>query len=292
MSYLKKYKYVNAILEFGGITQAAAQLKISQPTFSKYLKKLETDLGVELFDRSKLPMKLTKAGECFVEAGRRILDIDRQLNKRLDEIKETQDFNINVGISPSRYPFVLPKILSSFMEKIPNASVVIVEKYGGELARRLNDGEIDMFIGVLSDETKDFERIELYDEGVFLAVPKANYNGKKDLKEVFANYKYIIGGAATHWTKQYSGILAEYEVVKSGMICQSIESAFDLVKQGMGITIVPSFYMTEQNIQEVEFLPLSVNNPKRKVCLFYRKEQFLSSVERAFIDCVIEQEKR
>ena len=73
MSYLKKYEYVIAVASYGGISGAAEKLGISQPTFSKYLKKIEGELGVELFDRSSLPIKLTRAGEYFVEAGKRFM---------------------------------------------------------------------------------------------------------------------------------------------------------------------------------------------------------------------------
>ncbi len=292
MSYLKKYEYVNAVLECGGITQAAEKLQISQPTFSKYLKKIETDLGVQLFDRSKLPIRLTKAGECFYEAGKRFLDMDRQLNKQLDEIKQTQSFNIRVGITPSRYPFVLPKIMADFMAKMPKAKVVVVEKHSGELNRRLNDGDLDLVIGILSNHTKEFERVELFDEGVLLAVPKKISLKTKDLKEIFSSLTYINGGASSEWTKLCDKVLCEYKVNKSEITCQSVESALDLVKQGIGVTIVPS-YMARKETQEVEFLPVNIKDAyKRKVCLFYRKEQFISSVEKAFIDCVIKEERK
>ena len=293
MSYLKKYEYINAVLEFGGITQAAAQLKISQPTFSKYLKKLENDLGIELFDRSRLPIRLTKAGECFYEAGKRILDIDRQLNKQLDEIKETQSFNIRVGISPSRYPYTLPKIMADFMQKMPSARVVVVEKYAGELNRRLIDGDLDIIISILSDETRDFERIELFDESLLLAVPKDKCPKSKDVGEIFSSLTFIRGGTlAGRWQKLIEEVRAYYNLSKSEILCQSVESAFDLVKQGLGVAIVPS-YMSRNEAKTVEFLPLNTKvDSKRKVCLFYRKDQFISSVEKAFIDCVVNAEKK
>jgi DNA-binding MarR family transcriptional regulator len=101
---LKHYEYVIAIVTHGGVSQAAESLGLAQPTLSKYLKKLESDLGIELFDRSTLPIRLTRAGEIYVETGRRMLDLDRQLCKQLEEIKENKNTVIRVGISPSRSP--------------------------------------------------------------------------------------------------------------------------------------------------------------------------------------------
>ena len=60
MSYLKKYEYLIAVKDNGGISGAAEKLGISQPTFSKYVKKIESELGIELIDRSTLPVRLTR----------------------------------------------------------------------------------------------------------------------------------------------------------------------------------------------------------------------------------------
>ena len=67
MSQLKSYEYVIAIVEQGGISQAAEALHIAQPALSRYLKKLEADLETDLFDRSVIPIRLTEAGRLYVE---------------------------------------------------------------------------------------------------------------------------------------------------------------------------------------------------------------------------------
>ena len=79
---LKKYEYIAAISQYGGISQAADALGIAQPTLSKFLKKLETDLGAELFDRTTIPIRITRAGELFLESGKRMRDLERQFEKR------------------------------------------------------------------------------------------------------------------------------------------------------------------------------------------------------------------
>ena len=105
-SYLRRFEYVVAIAETGSFSRAADRLNITQPTLSKFVQKLERDIGAELFDRSTIPVKLTKAGELFLNVGRRILDQDRQLRKRLRDIGYQQELELRVGISPSRAPYL------------------------------------------------------------------------------------------------------------------------------------------------------------------------------------------
>lgn len=294
MSYLKKYEYVTAVLKYGGISQAAEHLNISQPTFSKYLKKLEAELGLELFDRSTLPIKLTRAGECFVNAGKRFLDLDRQLQKQLNEIKTNSNSVVRVGISPSRSPYMIPKIIALFKEKNPTSRVVIEEKTTKELSNRLREGELDLVISLLDEETRDFEAVTLFDESILLAVSKEKSTEKDTARDILMSSPLINVGKGQAMWQIFNEILEELSVPEPEIECQSIESALSLVKKGIGAMIVPS-YIAREKSDIIRFLPMvegEISSYKRKVCLFFRKEQFLTQSEKDFIDCVIKIEKK
>ena len=297
MSYLKKYEYVIAVSDCGGISQAAERLNISQPTFSKYLKKIEIELGIELFDRSTLPIKLTKAGECYVNAGRRFIDMDRQLTKQLDEIKTNVNSVIRIGISPSRSPYMMPDIIALYKEKNPEGRVVIEERTTNELNKRLTLGELDLVISILDNETEIFDRIELFDESIVLAVPKSKCLNNSSSKEILKSSTVINVGKGQVMWQMLNEIIDKMGICKPEIECQSIESALALVKKGIGVMIVPSYIAREYNnypSSQVSFLPLTdINNSElssynRKICLFFRKEQFLTQSEKTFIECVKE----
>lgn len=290
MSYLKKYEYAIAVAAHGGISQAAEKLGISQPTFSKYLKKLEGELGVELFDRSTLPIRLTPAGECFVNAGKRFIDLDRQFKKQLEEIKSNQSSIVRVGVSPSRSPYILPDIIELYREKRPNGGVVIEERTTAELNRKLATGELDIVISILDSETESFERIELFDESIMLAVSKKNSQKSDTAMDILATSPLINVGKGQAMWQTLNEILDKMNLSQPNIECQSIESALALVKKGIGAMIVPS-YISRAHSESVNFMPLDEIGTSRRVCLFYRKEQFLTQAERDFIDCVIEKEK-
>jgi len=289
MSYLKKYEYVIAVADCGGISQAAEKLGISQPTFSKYLKKIELELGMELFDRSTLPIRLTRAGECYVSAGKRFIDLDRQLVKQLEEVKLNQNSVIRVGISPSRSPYMMPDIICKYKKRCPNGRIVIEERTTKELNERLESGELDLIISLLDKDTQGFERAHLFDEHIMLAAPKAQAQGLS-VKEILMSMPLISVGRGQAMWQTLNDITQDMGIPSPEIECQSIESALALVKRGIGATIVPSYIATEEN-DKVCFMPLDDEAEKRSVCVFYRKEQFLTQSEKIFIECVTNKNK-
>ena len=299
MSYLKKYEYVIAIARKGGISQAADSLHIAQPTLSKYVKKIEEEIGVELFDRSTIPLRLTEAGECFVEAGRHLIDMERQLQKQLQEIKMNKSSTIRLGISPSRAPYLMPSIINTYRKINPGAKIVIKERNTTELNKMLSRGDLDLIISLLDEESQSFERIELFDEDLMIALPQSLYQKEQTAFDILmSNTLITVGKGLTLW-QTMNEILETLGACEPEIECQSIESALSLVKKGIGATIVPSYvsqYGTGEQNENIRFLRLPVdkypkweNAYRRKVCLFYRREQFLTQAERQFITCVKEE---
>jgi len=301
MSYLKKYEYVISIAHNGGISQAAEELCIAQPTLSKYIKKLEEELGLELFDRSTIPIKVTPAGEQYIEAGRRMLDLDRQLQKQLQEIKSNKNSIIHVGISPSRSPYLMPAVIEAYKRKNSSGRVVIEEKTTGELIKLLAQGKLDLIISLLDEDTESFEKIDLFEEDILLAVAKNSKYCLESALDVLCSSPLINVGKGLVMWRTMQELTEELGIKTPEIECQSIESAFALVKRGLGAMLVPSYierFGTEEQNRNVSFFSLTDETLKRsavykrKVCLFYRKEQFLTQAEKEFINCVGEEVRR
>ena len=296
MSNLKSYEYVIAIAQKGGISQAAEALSLAQPTLSKYIKKLEEDLGVELLDRSTIPIRLTEAGACYVETGRRLIDLQHQLQKQLEEIKSSKSTCIRVGISPSRSPYLMPFIVDAYRKINPNAKIIIKERNIAELNQMLARGDLDLIISLLDEESQAFERMDLFEEDLTVALPQTLwYEGITALDALKSTTLISVGQGLTLWQTMHE-ILKTLGIHAPDIECQSIESALSLVRRGIGATILPSYVFQygagEQN-RSICFLPLPTEQYpqwektyRRQVCLFYRKEQFLTEAERQFIACV------
>lgn len=313
MKYLNQFTYVLEVVKTSSITIAAENLNLTQPALSKYLKKLESELGIEIFDRSTNPISLTDAGERYVEAARRIIDTDNQLSKQLEQIKRDQNTVIHVGISPSRAPYLLPGIVKSFRDADKQTRIIIDECGTKELNDKLLHGDLDLIISISDDDTACFEKTELLNESIMLAVPEKMLgnrqpdNDNRNALDILQSSPIISGGKGQKMWEMLNDIQTEIGGGDALIECQNMVTAMALVQAGVGVMLVPSYMAKEidrgtgdkqNSLDRVRFLPLDLaayptlaGAINRKVCLFYRKEQFLSKSEKAFIRCAIEATK-
>jgi len=297
VSYLKQFEYAIVIAATESFSRAAEELHIAQPTLSKYIQKLEKSLGIELFDRSTIPIRLTEAGELYVTAGKKVIDSDHQLQKQLQELKDNRNLEINVGISPSRAPYLMPSILQKYQSGGGTGRVVIQEGTIAELEQKLVTGELDLIISVAGDGTASFESVHLFDETILLAVPRRSDNDCTP-EEMLLALPHISVGKGQHMWKVMKSVLHAIGCKEPTIECQSIESAMSLVRRGMGAMLVPSYikdYGSNEQNKTVQFYQMSLDQypflestMNRKVYLFYRREQFLTRAEKNFIRCAEE----
>ena len=275
MNYLKQFEYVIAIANAGSISKAADDLSIAQPTLSKYLSKIEIENGVEFFDRSVSPIKLTKAGEKFVEVGYQMIALNKQLKKQLTENDDS--LTIDIGISPSRAPYILPQVLNKFFSIHQDCMVHIKEGNTVDLNEALANGQLDMMISLKDDDNKDFECVHLFDEKIYIAKHIKDKNKSYDELPLisYQNGRYMHEIVEKHFHGKQISIVSE-----------SISTALALVKNGLGFTVVPSYIVKYGDNDDIYFEEIK-SSLKRNVCLFYRKQQFLSSSEKQFIECLI-----
>ena len=189
---------------------------------------------------------------------------------------------------------MMPSIIELYREVNPSTRIVIEERTTSELNRKLASGELDIIISILDSETEAFERIELFDESIMLAISKSKINSNASAEEILSSFPLINVGKGQAMWQTFNEILDELSISAPNIECQSIESALALVKKGIGAMIVPS-YISRAHNDTVCFLRFSkgaASYYRRRVCMFYRKEQFLTKTDKDFISCVIEKEKR
>ena len=286
MDSCKPYQYILQIVQDGSISIAAESLHISQPALSKYVQKIEKEFGAPIFDRSTTPISLTDAGKCYIDASRKILDVNKQLQKQLDEIKNEKNECLRVGISPSRAPYLLPHILRLFSSR-NKAKVVIFEATTTELNTMLSSGELDLIISIKEPNVPDhFCEVRMFDEDILLAIPQGA--GTISFDEALAAYPLISSGNGQPMWTVLSSLVDTLRLPSPKYECQNMVTAIKLVNDGLGITLVPSYMRDYGSAHEkIQYLqiPEHYGDLKRKVCIFYRKEQYLSKSEKDFICC-------
>lgn len=168
---LNCYRYIISIAENASISKAAKELFITQPALTKYLNKLEEELGVRLFDRSVYPIQVTYAGEVYIQEGRKILELQRRLNQQLGEISNLQRGKLTIGINSERGSWCLPLLVPAFRQLHPGIELQIREGHSQYLEEELLKNHIDLAIGTLPVLASDLDFVFLSDEPIILAVP-------------------------------------------------------------------------------------------------------------------------
>ena len=168
---LKQFKYVLVLSQEGSFSAAADVLGISQPSLSQYVKKIENEIGMTLFDRTGGLVRLTDAGQAYIDAGRKILDIEHQMQGRFNDIRENKIGTVRIGTSPFRSTSAMPAIAKAFKEKYPGVCLEIHEHDTATLMEGLAHGEFDLCLTMLPVDENVFEYEKIYDEEIVLAVP-------------------------------------------------------------------------------------------------------------------------
>ena len=95
----RNYEYFVSIVEAGSLTKAAERLYVSQPSLSQYLKRLETNLGVELFDRSTSPLRLTYTGERYYQYVLQLMKLDENVRREFQDIQNQISGRLRIGVA-------------------------------------------------------------------------------------------------------------------------------------------------------------------------------------------------
>lgn len=166
-------EYIIEIANMHSISRAAENLFITQSTLSQYLSRLEYELGVSLFERRRNEMTLTPAGKLYVAACEQMLQQKRELYNQLSDMGQAKTGSFSVGITPQWGAVAYSHIIGKFYESYPNVTVKVMEETASPLIRLLQDGELDMAIIPLTENSSlPLESILLQAEELILAIPK------------------------------------------------------------------------------------------------------------------------
>lgn len=142
-------QFVNTVAQLRSFTRASHALHVSQPAISSNIQKLEEELGVELFDRSSVPIKLTYAGELFIKESVEMLQIEARLQNTMRDITDAKRGKIRLGLAQGMMPYVLPLLIESYHKTYPNIVICGMAMSEGEMEDAICQNQIDF--GIISN---------------------------------------------------------------------------------------------------------------------------------------------
>jgi len=143
---LVQLQYLVALDEHRHFIKAAQSCFVTQPTLSMQIKKLEEELGVKLFDRSKQPIIPTDVGVLVIEQAKKVLNETKKIENILLEYKGKVAGDLNVGIIPTVSPYLMPSLISNISKRYPEVRLYVKELMTEEIVSLLQKDHLDVGI--------------------------------------------------------------------------------------------------------------------------------------------------
>ena len=276
---IQQLEYIIALSNHHHFVKAAKSCFVTQPTLSMMIQKLEEELEVKIFDRSKQPVVPTKEGEEIIQRAVKILAEIKELRDFAKELKGEISGELNLGIIPTLAPYLLPLFLKSFTGKYPHLKVFIKEMITDEIIDKLKKGEID--IGILATPLSDRRITEIplfYEEFYAYASKKEKLPRKKYLlpKEIDLNHLWLLEEG--HCLRNQVLNLCELRKKDSENInlhyeSGSIETLINIVDRHEGITIIPRLAVLNLKKDQLENVrQFSDPKPVREISLAVKSD--------------------
>ena len=180
MTSLIQLEYIIAVDTYRHFVTASEKCFVTQPTLSMQIKKLEEDLGVSIFDRTKQPIIPTEIGKQIIEQARVTVANSKKIDELIKEFHNSISGDITIGIIPSLAPYLLPLFIGKFTKKYPEVNVKVIELLTDEIISELKKDTIDVGILVTPLYEKGIiEEALFYEEMKVLANTSHKLSNKK-----------------------------------------------------------------------------------------------------------------
>lgn len=251
---IRQFEYVLAVAEHRHFETAAEICFATQSTLSAMISKLESELGIIIFDRRKKPVGITKEGEKIIEHLKIIIMEINRLEELSQEIKGELKGIIKIGCIPTVAPFLLPIFLPDFSAKYPDLTLEIKEITTDEIIRRLKSRELD--IGIISFPVNDGELTEypMYREP-FVFYDTSEISEKEIIAEnILLNNFWLLEEGHCLRNQVLAICAAEGKEINSSLNIRfkagSIDSLIRFVRASNGKTLLP--YLAVNNFSDNE----------------------------------------
>lgn len=246
---LQQLKYVVAVNRYRNYARAAEACSVTQPTLSAMLMKLETELDVRIFERTRKSVVPTAAGEKIIKlAEKTLIDADR-IHGVIDEERGVVAGELKLSIGPTIAPYIMPDFISAYTHEYPDVQLMVKDMKVSSLINALLDGSIDAGIGLSGHTRKGIKEIPLYVE------PIEVYTVKRD--DVRNDFLWVMKEALSLRENTYVNYVGDARVHHS-YEATSVEQLVRMVDLVGGSTVIPHMhlrYLSEaqrKNVVEID----------------------------------------
>lgn len=303
MPTLTQLEYIVAVDKLKHFGRAAESCHVSQPSLSSQIQKVEEDLNVIIFDRSKKPIVTTDLGLKVVEQAKKVLlEHHRLMNLQLNTNKVQGKFHL--GVIPTLSPYVVPLFVEGFSKKYPEVELTISENKTSEILDLLYEDKIDAGLLVTPIEDATIEEKFLFYEPFYAFVADTHPFAKKTTlanSDLEGETLWLLneGHCFRNQVLEICDFKDKNQVLNNITFeSGSLETLKNLIRQGQGYTLLP--YLATLNLSKEEkakyLKSFKKPTPTRQVSIVYtrkfNKEKIIESLASEILLHIPEELKR
>lgn len=280
---LQQLEYILAVDRFRHFAKAAEDCRVTQPTLSMMIQKLEDELEIKIFDRSVQPVQPTTVGQKVIEQARKVLHEATFIKDIVNEEEGSLKGVFTIAVLPTIAPYLLPLFFPQLIAKYPELDLKVMEMKTDVCLAALAEGTVDAAILATAVEDRMFQSDTLYYEQFFGYVSRNEQIFKNELiKSSDINGERLWLLDEGHCFRDQLMRFCQMEAVKVHQAAYhlgSMETFMRMVESGMGVTFIPELALLQLSDEQKELVrPFAVPKPTRQISLVTRKDFIRFSV--------------
>ena len=292
---IRDLKYLVAVADTHHFGHAAERCFVSQPTLSGQIKKLEEQLGVTLFERTKRSVKTTRLGEAITAQARKVLEQADALQQLAKSYQDPLVGPLQIGAIPTLSPYLMPLILKPLKKQYPQMKLVLSEEMTDSLLVRLGKHEIDAALLATPVDDPSLKSIPLFDEPFWLVHPRDHpLSKKKKINQADLDGTDLLLLAEGHcFAEQSMEVCHLQERDTQGDLADlraaSLETLLQMVAAGFGSTLLPALALKTASAKDSDLVVRQLQLPDtfRRISLVYRSTFPRQQALEAFTEIVL-----
>ncbi len=292
---ITQLEYIIAVDTYRSFAKAAKSCYVTQPTLSMQIKKIEGELGVLLFDRSKKPVLTTEIGRQIIEQARLTIQEASRIHEIIQNQKDEIKGELRIGIIPTLSPYLLPLFITKFMHNYPDVNLVVEELLTGEILNKLSSDLLDVGILVTPLNMKSIVELPMFYE-TFVLYMSSNHplssRDKIDFKDLDINEMWLLKEGHC-FRSQAVNICGEQAESNSQLKFESgsLETLRRIVEMQYGYTMLPELATFDLDSDRIKYIRYFKNpQPVREVSLVihrsFMKRKLIELLRKEIVDSV------
>jgi LysR family hydrogen peroxide-inducible transcriptional activator len=288
---ISQLEYIIALDTFRHFGKAADHCFITQPTLSMQISKLEDNLGVKIFDRSRQPVIPTELGKTILLQARKIVNEVKKMEELIDDQRDIVSGSLRIGIIPTVAPYLIPLFATSFLEKYPEIQLSVEESLTENTLAKLKSEEIDVGIVVGPVDDPSIREIPIYYEKFLAYADGLNFNEGAELsdKDLEVDRLWLLNEG--HCFREQVLNICQNRNLENILNYQSgsLEALKRMVDKQGGVTLLPELATLDLNdVDRKKLYSFKRPTPFREVTIVlkrdYLKKRLVEALQKEIVE--------